>query len=145
MELADLQAAVDDPDAVIYVRDAAGRYVWVNDNYARLLPFTREQIMGKTNQQLYGAEAAANWESGDALTTASKDFVVTTERLFDTRTRRHRKFVSTKVYITLGGQPHLAGISVEISRGRSTNLELALGKLRARFIAVMNREEADSR
>lgn len=142
MELADLQTAVDDPDAIVYVRDAGGRYVWVNDNYARLLPFTREQIIGKTNRELYGAAAAGNWESADALTTASKEFVVTTERLFDARTRRHRKFVSAKVYITIGGEPHLAGISVEIGRDRDLGLELALGKLRARFISIMNREAA---
>lgn len=136
LRLEDLQTIADDPDAIVYVRDEQGRYVFVNDNYGRLLPFTREQVLGKTNRELHG-DAALNWESADSLTTATRGFVVTTEQMFDKKRRRWRKFVSTKVHITLGGQPHLAAISIEIDGKRDAELEIELGKLRAKFIEAM--------
>jgi PAS domain-containing protein len=61
-----LLAAINDPMAIVYVRNAEGRYVWVSDSYGEQLPYSREQVIGRTNRELHGA-AAMNWEVADAF------------------------------------------------------------------------------
>lgn len=136
-----LVAVLNDPAAIVYVRDSDGRYVWVSDSYGRELPFTREQVIGKTNRDLFGEDAARNWEVADQFTMITSDFVTTAEDLYDKRRKRWRKFVSTKLMITVEGAPFLVGISVEV-KGRSAEAyEMHLGQLRAQLIEQMGQRD----
>lgn len=138
-EFADVVNAIDDPLAIIFIRELpSGRYVYVNDNYGVMLPFTREQVLGKTNRELYGAEVAQSWELTDMLTTASQTFTVTPENLFDKKTKKWRKFVSTKTLISDdAGQQFLAGISVEVKDKLAAEYETRLAFMRARFLELL--------
>lgn len=129
----------DDPDAIIYIRDRLGRYVWVNDAYTRLLPQSREQVIGHTNRELFGEEAAT-WEVADALTVASDRFTVTEETLFDLRAKKHRRFVSTKTMVDIEGQSYLAGISIEVKDDRAAGLERSLSLLRAQLLDAIRED-----
>jgi PAS domain S-box-containing protein len=133
-----LTQIINDPAAIIYVRDADGRYVWVSDSYGEQLPHTREQVMGKTNRDLFG-DAARNWEAADSLTRASTDFTTTAEDMFDPRPgwKRWRKFVSTKLMARVAGVPYLVGISVEVRDAEAQRYERRLGELRAQLIERM--------
>lgn len=135
-----LAGLLNDADAIIYVRDADGRYVWVSDSYGALLPHTREQVLGKTNRDLFG-EAARNWEVADMVARATSDFMTTAEDMFDARPgwRRWRKFVSTKLMVRILGVPYLVGISVEVRDAEAQRYEHQLGRLRARMIERMDR------
>lgn len=136
--MAALDEVINDPAAIIYVRDAVGRYVWVSDSYGRHLPHTREQVIGKSNRDLYG-DAAKNWEIADALTRINRDFMVTCEDMYDARPgwRRWRKFVATKLMVTIDDVPYLVGISVEVRDVHAEKYEQRLGQLRARIIERM--------
>ena len=129
---------LNDPAAIIYVRDANGRYVWVSDSYGDQLPHTREQVIGKTNRDLFG-EAARNWEVADMVARATADYMTTAEDMYDARPgwRRWRKFVSTKLMIRIAGVPYLVGISVEVRDAQAQRYEQRLGHLRAQLIERM--------
>ncbi len=133
--LADL---LNDAAAIIYVRDKDGRYVWVSDSYGEQLPHTREQVMGKTNRDLFG-DAARNWEVADSLTRATNDFMITAEDMYDPRPgwRRWRKFVSTKLMLKIASVPYLVGISVEVLDADAQRYERELGHLRVQLIERM--------
>lgn len=131
--MAKMAELLNDPDAIVYVRDTEGRYVWVSDSYGRLLPFTREQVVGKTNRELFG-DAARNWEVADGFTRGTNDLLTTAEDMFDARSKRWRKFVSTKLMIRVRGIPFLCGISVEVKDSQAQAYEHKLGELRARLI-----------
>lgn len=137
-QMADLAAQLNDPAAIVYVRDADGRYVWVSESYGRLLPYGRDQVLGKTNRDLYG-DGAQNWEVADSFARITNDFVTTAEDLRDPRTKRWRKFISTKLIVRLQGTPFLVGISVEVHGPRAAAYEQRLGELRARLIEEMGR------
>lgn len=129
---------MDDPNAIIYIHDKEGRYVYVNDNYAQLLPFSRDQVLGKTNAELYGEKAARNWDMTDALTLASNSYTIIEENLFDKRIKKWRKFLSTKALITDDeGKQYLAGISVEVRDTNSLEYERRLAQFRARFLEAL--------
>jgi PAS domain-containing protein len=140
-----LDDVINDPAAIVYVRDTAGRYVWVSDSYAENLPFTREQVLGRTNRDLYGVDAARVWDVADALTRATTDFMVICEDMYDARpgSRHWRKFVSTKLMLTIAGTPYLVGISVEIRDTAAQRYEQHLGQLRARLIERMGPVNGD--
>lgn len=135
-----LAEVINDPAAIIYVRDAHGRYVWVSDSYGRELPFTREQVLGKTNRELHGP-AAGNWEVADSFAMITNDFVTTAEDMYDVKRRRWRKFVSTKLVIKTLGVPYLVGISVEVADAHAVAYERRLGELRARIIEQMGQPD----
>jgi len=135
-QISHLAAVLNYPAAIIYVRDADGRYVWVSDSFGDLLPFTREQVLGKTNRDLFG-DAAANWEIADAFARVSLDFVTTPEDLYDKRTKKWRKFLSTKLTVKYRGVPYLVGISVEIKGANAERYERIVGRLRNEIMSLM--------
>jgi PAS domain-containing protein len=139
-QISALVTLINDPAAIIYVRDEDGRYVWVSDSYGEQLPFTREQVIGKTNRDLFG-EAAGNWEVADSFSRVTNDYISTAEDLYDSRRKRWRKFISTKLMATFAGEPYLVGISVEVKDAHAAAYEKRLGELRARLIERMGRPE----
>jgi PAS domain S-box-containing protein len=60
-----LQAVIDHSPTVIYVKDTAGRYTVVNYQHAALLQLNRDQIIGKTDYDLFPAAFAHQWHQTD--------------------------------------------------------------------------------
>lgn len=129
-----LERIVADERAIIYVRDLDGRYLWVNDTFRREVPVDMDSLMGRTNRELFGEEAARNWESGDAMAIAANTFIITPEELYDTQRRRWRKFLSTKDTFTIADRRYLVGVSVELLDADAERYERKLAEFRARLI-----------
>src|SRR5262245_60570719 len=53
-----LQSIVDNTTAVIYAKDADGRYLTVNRRYEDLFHVTRDQLVGKTDHDIFSAAQA---------------------------------------------------------------------------------------
>ena len=68
-----LQDILDNTPAMIYLKDRGGHYRLVNRHYAAVLHLDRDQIIGKTDYELYSRELAERFWSNDA-------------RVIDTRT-----------------------------------------------------------
>lgn len=137
MDFSFLERMVDDERAILYARDINGYYVWVNDTYDRELPLGRDQVLGKTNRDLYG-DQARNWEVADGFAIAANDFLVTAEDFFDPSRKAWRKFVSTKLRIRYRGIPYIIGVSIEITSPHAAAYESTLGTLRAHLISRMD-------
>ncbi len=60
-----LHGIVDNSGAVIYVKDLDGRYLLVNRSYTRLMNFEKQDILGKTDAELFGATAALSFRAMD--------------------------------------------------------------------------------
>lgn len=133
MDFEYIDRLVNDPKAIIYVRTVDGKYVWVNDTYGEELPFTREEVIGKTNRELHG-DAARNWEVADSLAQITRDPMTTAEEMYDAKRKSWRKFVSTKMLVRLEGVQYIVGISVEVKDANAVLYEQRLGQLRARLI-----------
>jgi PAS domain S-box-containing protein len=66
-----LHGVVEHSSAAIYVRDAQGRYVLVNHLACALLGLERDQITGKTDDELPPKTATRTWRSNDRHVFAS--------------------------------------------------------------------------
>ncbi|MGV8844413.1 MAG: GGDEF domain-containing protein [Pseudomonas sp.] len=64
-ELLLFKAITDCPQAVIAAKDLDGRYIFVNQAFARLLKRQREAFIGHTDQELFGPEVAREQRKTD--------------------------------------------------------------------------------
>jgi len=62
-----LQAIVDNAPAVVYLKDLEGRYLLVNRIYEQLFHVTREQVIGKTDHDIFPKEAADEFRRNDRI------------------------------------------------------------------------------
>ncbi len=60
-----LMALIDHTSAVIYMRDADGRYLLVNREYERLFRLRREDIVGLTDHDLFPEDIADDFRAND--------------------------------------------------------------------------------
>jgi PAS domain S-box-containing protein len=66
-----LLQVIDNTSAVIYMRDADGRYLLVNRRYEELFGVRREEIVGMTDFDLFPPEVAADFRANDLKALAS--------------------------------------------------------------------------
>ncbi len=60
-----LQAILDNSPAIIFLKDTEGRYLYVNPQFGKLTPLTPEQILGKTDAEIFTTEQAAAFRAND--------------------------------------------------------------------------------
>ena len=62
-----LQAIVDNTTAVIFAKDIEGRYMLVNRGFEELFQMRREQVVGKTDHDVFPREQADAYRANDLL------------------------------------------------------------------------------
>jgi|TARA_Y100000310_G_scaffold33754_2_gene31910 PAS domain S-box-containing protein len=60
-----LQAVIDNSPMVIYLKDTEGRYILINRAYQALSRLTKDEVIGKTDHDLYSEEAATTIREND--------------------------------------------------------------------------------
>jgi PAS domain S-box-containing protein len=60
-----LQAILDNSPAFIFLKDTEGRYLYVNPQFGQLTPLPPEQILGKTDAEIFPPEQAAAFRAND--------------------------------------------------------------------------------
>ncbi|MBW4491928.1 MAG: PAS domain S-box protein [Oscillatoria princeps RMCB-10] len=67
-----LQAILDNSPAVIYLKDTAGRYILVNRQFETVCQMTPEQILGKTDSDLFPEQIAGALRASDRQVLAGR-------------------------------------------------------------------------
>jgi len=60
-----LQKILDNSPAIIFLKDTEGRYLYVNPQFGKLTVLTPEQILGKTDAEIFPPEQAAAFRAND--------------------------------------------------------------------------------
>jgi PAS domain S-box-containing protein len=60
-----MQAILDNTTAVVYLKDAEGRYLLVNREFEALFEVTRDEAVGRTDHDLFPTEVAARLHAND--------------------------------------------------------------------------------
>ncbi|TWS21830.1 PAS domain S-box protein [Tsukamurella sputi] len=123
------QAIAESATDLIYVKDLAGRYVYVNDVVARLYDVRADEFVGRDDRQMFDAAAAAELREADRAIMRSG--VPRELEEWTTVDGRARRFQSTKSpYRDASGRVvGLIGVSRDDTDTRSTAEEIA--RLRA--------------
>ncbi|MFT5089480.1 MAG: PAS domain S-box-containing protein [Candidatus Latescibacterota bacterium] len=125
-----LEGVINNSTALIYAKDLEGHYFLVNDHWTEILDLglSREEMIGKTDYDLFPAQVAENLRANDH------------------RVLQADEFISEKETVEVGGQPHtyisikfplrdadgqaygICGISTDITDINNAQEELSLAK-----------------
>jgi PAS domain S-box-containing protein len=130
-----LQSIVESTEDSIYVKDARGRYLMVNDSYARIIGRSVKEIIGKDDTQLFPPETARSLREADLRVLKSGQTVQVEERL--PLGDSVRTLLSTKVASrdNRGEVAGVIGVSTDITRRKEA--EEALKESEERYRAVV--------
>src|SRR3954462_2685374 len=108
-------ALIDHTSAVIYMRDADGRYLLVNREYERLFRLRREDIVGMTDHDLFDAPIADAFRANDLVAIARGEPVQVEEQA--PGDNGMHTYVTVKFPLhDRGGKPYaVCGISTDIT------------------------------
>lgn len=114
-----LQAACEQLPTGVYVKDAEGRYLFVNAAAAAVLGHSVHDVVGHTDAELLDAEAAAVLKEGDEAARAQRLPLQREEKLTS------RALVCTRMAVPLEGHGvGLAGLWLDFSELRRTQDKL---------------------
>jgi PAS domain S-box-containing protein len=110
-----LLALIDNTSAVIYMRDLSGRYLLVNREYERLFEVKREDLLGKTDHDVFPAEVADAFRANDAAAVA-RGFPVQMEEIAPGDDGPHNYITVKFPLIDTAGRAYaVCGISTDIT------------------------------
>ncbi len=126
-----LKAILDNTTAIIYVKDCEGRYSLVNSAYEERSGLDAEQVLGRTDSELFPREAALKLQANDRLVLETKAPLEIEEE--GPAVGRERTYISVKVPLldASGDVYGVCGISTDITERKRA--EKALGESEERF------------
>ena len=126
-----LETVLENSAASIYAKRKDGRYTYLNHEMEVLCNVTREQVLGKTDFEVFPREIAQQWRTNDLRSMATGELTVAEETIDSPR--GERLVLSRKVpLISSSGEVEgICGISADITDLRRTELALreAIAKL----------------
>jgi PAS domain S-box-containing protein len=133
-----LQAILDNATAVIYVKDVNGKYLIVNQRYLDLFHLRSEDILGKTDHDIFPVEIADNFVSADRQVIQTNE-VIQLEEVAPQDDGLHT-FVSSKFPLrSADGQVYaMCGISTDITERIRSEQLIAANARRAEQLAQIN-------
>jgi len=117
--------------AAMFIKDPAGRYLFMNEECARVLNVTREQALGRTDRDLFSPELAAQFIANDQRVWESERLLTVEERV-PQADGVHTSMVKKFLLWDEQGRPYaLSGIALDITPG--LKLEAAVQASEARL------------
>ena len=117
--------------AAMFIKDPAGRYLFMNEECARVLSVTREQALGRTDRDLFSPELAAQFIANDQQVWESERLLTVEERV-PQADGVHTSMVKKFLLWDEQGRPYaLSGIALDITPG--LKLEAAVQASEARL------------
>lgn len=119
-----LQAILDNSEAVIYAKDTVGHYVLVNRRFEEIFEVKREEVVGKSDYELFPQEMAASFAANDQQV-AEEGRGIQFEEEADLADGRHT-YVSVKFPLrNVRGQiVAVCGISTDITARKISEREM---------------------
>ena len=131
-----LQGIMDNSAAVIYLKDRDGKYLLVNHRWETLFHLNHDQVVGKTDHEIFPAEQADEFRNNDRRVLAEKK-PVQFEEVAPLDDGLHT-YVSVKFPLfDAAGEPYgVCGISTDISERKRA--EQAVRSLQQEQQAILN-------
>jgi PAS domain S-box-containing protein len=119
-----LETVLENSAASIYAKRKDGRYTYINREMEVLCNVAREQVLGRTDFEVFPREIAQQWRTND-LTAMTTGKLTVSEETIDAP-GGERLVLSKKVPLTSGGGEveGICGISTDITDLRRTELAL---------------------
>lgn len=110
------EAILDHAPTPIYVKDLSGRYMLSNLRHCEVVGMSREEVIGKTDAEIYGPGSTAPFASGEAEALAQQRAI----QLEETDSRSSKTYLSLKfpIFDSQGKPNAVCGISTDITESK---------------------------
>jgi len=109
---------------VAFMKDAEGRYVYVNDSFERLFHRPRGEYIGKTDDEVWPLPVATELKGNDDLVLRTGDVLQTTETI-PQDDGLHQWLVTKFPILGTDGTPRMvAGIAIDITEAKRAEAQL---------------------
>ncbi len=130
-----LQAILDNTSNVVYMKDTQGRYLLVNRRFEKLFKTTRQEAIGKTDQELFPSSNASAYQHNDQQVLATGQ-PLEVEEPVQHEDGTHTYISNKFALLDEDGRPYaVGGISTDISGQK--NAERALRDAEARYYSLV--------
>jgi PAS domain S-box-containing protein len=131
-----LQSILDNTTAVIYIKDREGKYVLINQQYKTLFKVSREDIIGKTDMDIFPEEMAKAFRSND-LKVFDAGVPLELEEIAPHDDGPHT-YISLKfpLFNSNGTSDMVCGISTDITKRKKT--EEILRESKEKYLSLTN-------
>ena len=143
-----LQAILDNSPTVVYLKDCQGYYLLVNHQFENLFHLTTEQIIGKTDAEIFPHEIAVALRANDRQVIAEGESLYFEEIVPQDDGIHTYLSIKFPLYDTKGNVYGVCGISTDISDRKKSESELNRAKeaaetanrAKSEFLASMSHE-----
>ena len=119
-----LQAILNHSTAVIYVKDAAGHLLLINNHFERLFGVRNDEVVGKTDYDLFPPDVAARLRANDERVFGTGEPLCFDEVVPQDGTPRTYVSVKFPLYDESGSIYAICGISTDITERHAIEAEL---------------------
>jgi PAS domain S-box-containing protein len=119
-----LQMIMDHTPAIIYAKDLLGRYLFINQKFKTFFNLTTEEIIGKTDYEIFPAEIAAEFCANDKLVLYSGKALEAEETAPYNDEIRHYLSVKFPIVDDSGDAYAICGISTDITEHKKQEEQL---------------------
>ncbi len=125
-----------------WIKDLEGRYVFVNDSCVTAFGRSREEIIGRTDTELFAPDTAERFRENDRLALAAATGIDTIEVLQHPDGELRQSVVSKFPILDADGEPRLiGGIAIDITERARAERALQLADRRKdEFLATLSHE-----
>ncbi|MGE5316033.1 MAG: PAS domain S-box protein [Acidobacteriota bacterium] len=133
---------------LVFAKSHDGRYTLVNDSFIEFTGLTREEILGRTDHELFRADEAEMFVASDrAVFDKQHEFLV--EELFTRKDGQQRRvLVKKNLNVDEYGEPFIVGVLRDVTelRNAEDDVRAALAKerelndLKSRFVTMVSHE-----
>lgn len=123
--------------AAAWIKDAEGRYVYANAESERIFPRGPEEILGRTDEELFPAKAARAFRENDRRA-LSEGSILTTEVLPQADGFKHHSMVSKFAVPVSSGPALVGGVAFDITQLKLTEEALRESEERYRSVVEMS-------
>jgi diguanylate cyclase (GGDEF)-like protein/PAS domain S-box-containing protein len=115
---------MDNSPAVAYIKDADGRYIYLNEPFERHFDAKKSQWLGKTDDELWPPELAVQQREHDQRVMRHRELVTQEQLTFVAGKPRYWLFFKFPLKDTRG-KIHVAGLALEISDRKRAEQQIA--------------------
>ena len=121
-----LRAITDNVDLVMFLKDAAGRYLYVNRQFEKLFHVTNASIQGKTDHELFSAEIADLVHKNDQQVIASGQTLEIEEQVPHDGIIHSYMSIKVPIRDAKGRIYAITGISTDITARKQIEIDLRI-------------------